>query len=588
MRSIIRRYHQFLFLPVFILCGIFVACSSSNRGVKGQQPEKVHLTEERQLMYAHNFIEGVKHKMFGDLPTAANLLTRCVEVNPYASAAHFQLAEIYTIVEDWNSALNHARLSVRYEPNNEWYKLQLANLYLNTNDIDNAIAVYRQIVDSQPDNADLRYNMALLYLEKNDYRRALRELDRIEKTYGFTEELVIAKYMLHSRRNDIKATESLLKKAISSFPDELRFYGLLAEMYGMIGRENEADEYYTKLLEADPENALGYISMIEFYKDYGKETKVLEEMQRMYSMKTIDADLKVELFLQLSADTVFFGKYQKELDLMIKELFEKYPDNFRVRIINTDRNMRERNYEGARDDLLFITNRVQTNYQLWEHLLHLLYLLNDYETLYETATVALQYFDDRYLLHFFYGFSASMLKEYENAIPAYYLALELLKKERVPDREIEFQTYVFLGEACNEQKRYAESDHAFESALLIAPNHPIALNNYSYYLSLREEKLELAEKYITRCIAIEPNSSTFLDTYAWVLYKLGRIDEAIEVMKKAIENGGGDNPEILDHYCELLTVAGRFEEAYEICKLAIEINNSEQTVEEKMESFKKN
>ena len=96
----------------------------------------------------------------------------------------------------------------------------------------------------------------------------------------------------------------------------------------------------------------------------------------------------------------------------------------------------------------------------------------------------------------------------------------------------------------------------------------------------------MAEKYIKRCIAMEPNNSTYLDTYGWVLYKLGRVDEAIAKIEKAMKNGGNDNPEIIDHLCELLTVSGRTDEAYHICKYAIELQNSKETVEEKMGSFK--
>ena len=574
----IRTYCSICILSVFVLGWLFAACSTPSF-------IPVQLSEEERIRYDFDFIEGTKFKMLGNLPAAANLLTRCTEVNPYDAAAHFQLADIYSMVDDDHYALKHARLAVRYDTENEWYKLLLANLYLNVNYIDSAIVVYRQIVDDQPENVELQYNLAFLYLENNKFRRALRILNRIERTYGFTEDVAIAKYKLHSRRNDDKSIETVLKRAINSFPDELRFYGLLAEHYSMIGRERDADEYYTKLLEVDPENAIAFISMIEFYKDYGKDVKALEEMQRMFNMKSIDPELKVELFFQISADSAFFRKHQQEMDLLIKLLFESYPDNFRVRLVNTDRNMRERNYEGARDDLLFITNRVQTNYFLWEHLFHLLYLLNDSETLYETTAQALQYFDDRFLFHFFHGFSATMLKKYDKAIPAYYKTLELLEKERDPDRDIEFQAYIFLGEACNEQRRFAESDLAFENALRMSPNNPVILNNYSYYLSLREERLDLAEQYIKRSVAMEPDNSAFLDTYGWVLYKLGRIDEAIIMVEKAIENGGNESPEIIKHYCELLTVSGRIDEARIICQQSIEMSDSDETVEEKMASF---
>ena len=533
------------------------------------------MTEKQRLDYEHDFIEATKLKMFGNLPDAASMLTGCVEVNPREAAAHYQLAEIYTAINDTSNAVRYARLATKYDTQNMWYKLQLANLYLAKKQIDSAIVVYRQIVDAQPDDDDLRQNLASLYLEKNEYRKALKELNRIEKTYGFTEEIVLAKYRVYSKKKDVKATESLLKKGIRKYPDRLRFYGLLAELYSSIGREKEAQENYTKLFEVDPESAIGYISMIEFYKDYGNDAKAMEEMQRMYDMKTIEPDLKVELYLKLSADSMFLKKHSQEMDLLIKQLYEKYPDNFRVRIVNADRNLREKNYEGAKNDLLFITGRIQTNYFLWEQLLYLLNLLQDHETLYEQTAKALEHFNDRYLFNFFHGTAASMLKRYDDAISSYLRTIECLKKEKEPDRDVELQTYVFMAEACNEQKRYAESDEAFEKALSIAPNNPLVLNNYSYYLSLREEKLELAEKYIRLCIAQEPNSSTYLDTYGWVLYKLGRVDEAIVMIDKAMKNGGKDNPEIINHMCELLTTAGRMDEADPICQRAVELRKAE-------------
>jgi tetratricopeptide (TPR) repeat protein len=573
-------------LLILAFYGIFAACSSSKKTTE-QQPKPVQLTEEEKLDYDHDFIEATKLKMLGNLPDAASMLTRCTDVNPYDAAAHFQLAEIYTMADDQPNALRYARLAARYDRTNEWYKMQLANLYVAEKNVDSAIVVYRQIIEMQPDNTDLRYNMAILYLEKDEYRKALKELDRIEKIYGFTEDMAIAKYRVYSRKKNVRATEAILKKGIRLYPDELRFYGLLAELYSSTGREREARENYTKLLEVDPENALGYISMIEFYKDYGNDTRAIEEMQRMYGLKTVDPDLKVELYLQLSSDSAFFKKHCKQMDVLIRQLYEKHPDNFRVRLVNADRNLREKNFEGAKDDLLFITDRVQTNYFLWEQLFYLLNLLQDNETLYEATAKALKHFDDRYLFNFFHGLSASMLKKYDEAILACNRTLECLKKEKEPDRDMELQTLVFLGEAHNGKKEYVKSDSAFDRALAIAPNNPMVLNNYSYYLSLREEKLDLAEKYIKRCIAVEPNSSTYLDTYGWVLYKLGRVDEAIIMVEKAMKNGGNDNPEIIDHLCELLTVAGRTDEAYHICRYSIELNNSKETVEQKMESVKR-
>ena len=397
-------------LLLLVITGLFLACSSSKKTKTQQHRPMVVLNELQQLDYDYNFIEATKLKMFGNLPAAASILTRCVDINPYDAAAHYQLAEIYTAVDDLRNALRYARLSVKYAPENEWYMLQLANIYLMDKKLDSAIIVYRQIVEKKPENVDMRFNMAFLYLENNEYRKAIKEVDKIEKIYGFTENIAVARYKAYSKKGDKKATEAVLKKAIKEYPDEFRFYGLLAEMYSSIGREKEADEYYTKLLKVDPENVLGLISMLEFYKDYGKDAKVLEEMERIFEMKTIDIDLKIDLYLHISADIDFFKKHYKQMDALIELLYEKYTDNIRVRIINTDLNLRLQNFEEAKDDLLFITDRIQTNYFLWEQLFYILNLLEEYETLFETSTKALIYFDDRYLFHFSMDFRLRCLK----------------------------------------------------------------------------------------------------------------------------------------------------------------------------------
>ncbi|MDR1673548.1 MAG: tetratricopeptide repeat protein [Bacteroidales bacterium] len=567
-----------------LLLAVGVSCSAQK--IATHTPPPV-FTEQQRLDYEHDFMEGIKSKLMGDFPNAANLLTRCTEMNPGDATAYFALSEIYTIVNDRPAALKNARFAVQHDAKNVWYKLHLAGLYATGQKTDSAIQVYRDIIALQPDNPDMKFDMVILYLENKQYKQAIRELKKIERTYGFTEEVAIAQYRIYSAKKDVKATEKTLLKGIEKYPYELRFYGLLAELYSSVGKERKAQENYQKLLEVDPENALGYISMIEFYKDYGNEKRVLEEMRRMYNMKTINPDIKVELYLSLAADSVFFGKYVAELDSMIAQLAAKNPDNLRVRMVNADRNLRQKDFAAAKDDMLFLTEKVTTNIFLWEQLLYLLNFLQDNEALLESSAKALQHFDNSYLFNFFHGMAASALKKYDEAIVSYNRTLECMAKEKSPDKDVELQAYVFLGEAYNEQKTYAASDNAFEKALSIAPDNALVLNNYSYYLSLREEKLDVAEQYIKKCLAIEPASNTYLDTYGWVLYKLGRIDEAIAVIEKVIRNGGNDNPEIVNHLCELLVRAGRMEEADRVCRQALEMeNNSTATVEQKINSFK--
>ena len=57
-------------------------------------------------------------------------------------------------------------------------------------------------------------------------------------------------------------------------------------------------------------------------------------------------------------------------------------------------------------------------------------------------------------------------------------------------------------------------------------NDPTTLNNYAYYLSLRNDRLEKAAQMSLRSNELAPGQPSFQDTYAWVLYQQGKYAEA--------------------------------------------------------------
>ena len=117
-----------------------------------------------------------------------------------------------------------------------------------------------------------------------------------------------------------------------------------------------------------------------------------------------------------------------------------------------------------------------------------------------------------------------------------------------------------LGDAYNGAKEYAKSDQAYDEALAYRPNDPMVLNNYSYYLALRKEHLEKAERMAAQVIKDEPNNSTYLDTYAWVLYARDKFKEARKVMEQALALPGLSSVHF-EHYGDILFQLGDVEGA---------------------------
>ena len=116
-------------------------------------------------------------------------------------------------------------------------------------------------------------------------------------------------------------------------------------------------------------------------------------------------------------------------------------------------------------------------------------------------------------------------------------------------------------------KEYEKSDKAFEDALKIDPDNSVVLNNYAYYLSIRKDKLEKAEKYSRRSNEIAQNNRSYIDTYGWILYQLGKYAEAEIWLARAVKMGA-KNAVILEHYGDVLFKLNKITDAVNYWKEA--------------------
>ena len=92
---------------------------------------------------------------------------------------------------------------------------------------------------------------------------------------------------------------------------------------------------------------------------------------------------------------------------------------------------------------------------------------------------------------------------------------------------------------------------------------------------MQGKKLKKALDMSRRTIEAEPDNSTYLDTYGWILHLLGRSSEAKPHFKHAMLYGGKDSPVILDHYAEVLFALKEFDTAFIYWNLARQKNDGE-------------
>ncbi|MGE0448130.1 MAG: tetratricopeptide repeat protein [Vicinamibacterales bacterium] len=117
-----------------------------------------------------------------------------------------------------------------------------------------------------------------------------------------------------------------------------------------------------------------------------------------------------------------------------------------------------------------------------------------------------------------------------------------------------------LGAILDRQRRFTESEEVFRQLLSREPNHAPALNYLGYMLAERGERLDESVDYLKRALAIDPENGSYLDSIGWAYFKGGKLDLALENLKRAADMLT-TNSVVQDHYADLLYRLGRYDDA---------------------------
>jgi tetratricopeptide (TPR) repeat protein len=219
----------------------------------------------------------------------------------------------------------------------------------------------------------------------------------------------------------------------------------------------------------------------------------------------------------------------------------------------------------ARDAYVVSLKYGKDNYKIWERIILFDFDLKDFEAMLKHSEQAVELFPNQALMWFYNGSAKIIKQNYEDAI----ISLEQARMFSSSNTDLQIEIYARLGDAYNATKEYAKSDKAYDKVLEFNPDNLDVLNNYSYYLALRKEKLELAKKMSTRLLALTPNSGiseSYVDTYSWVLFSAGEYENAKIQLEKIILKT--QNATILEHYGDVLFKLGQIDSAIEQWKKA--------------------
>jgi tetratricopeptide (TPR) repeat protein len=117
------------------------------------------------------------------------------------------------------------------------------------------------------------------------------------------------------------------------------------------------------------------------------------------------------------------------------------------------------------------------------------------------------------------------------------------------------------------------------------PDAVEALNALGYTLADRTDRLQEAYDLVARALQIDNSKFHILDSMGWVLYRMGRLQEAIDYLKKA--RTLRDDPEVAAHLGEVLWVTGDRDAARDVFDSALKSTPGDQKLLEVIERLRK-
>ena len=521
------------------------------------------ISYKNQFRFKSMFFESQRLEALEEYDKAATLMEQCLAIDPLNADAHYEMATLYVSIERIEDALFHAKKSYELNHNNIWVSRLLSQLYQISGNIDAELSVYKNLIEKDPSNIEYLFLLATAHSKKGSYKKAIQVYNEIESKIGVSEELSVTKEYLYITMGDVDLAAAEIMKLITAFPNEIRFLGMLAELYQANNLTEKSIAIYNDILEVDPKNSAANVALAEHYRVNNNHLKAFDYLTFCFENDVFDLQTVFQILTSYFQMAIEEQKYLDPLLSLLNKTLINHPNEAPFHVLSGDVYFQLNDSKKAFEAYEKSLNFGVTDFLIWNRYLILGVELQEYDRVYNKGMRAIELHPIQPTLYLFSGFAASYNKEHEKAITLFNKGLNYV----VNNRPLKAEFYNYLGDSYHFFGNDKKSDECYEKSLDLIPDNVVVLNNYSYYLSLREKDLEKAERMSKQCVELSPNQSTYQDTYGWVLYKLKRFNEAKEWLKKAVE-GDSKSPVITEHYGDVLYKLNFKKEALEYWKKA--------------------
>lgn len=584
-----RGLHIIVLAMAVVLCHVAAVSSApGKKDAKAGTASADTLTYEQDSLFGERFLSALRQREKGNADSSMMLIDSCLKINPRSAVAHFMRADYFADKDSANLALHDLEAAANLAPNNDTYQERLAQMYLGTANFDKAIETYEKLYQAHRDRDDVVAMLVQLYSRQKKYDKMLDAISRLEEMDGENDQLSLMRMNAYEMKGDTKGAYNTLKALADSHPNDPNFKLMLGNWLMQHKRQQEAYDIYSAVLKSEPDNAMAQSCLYDYYNGTGQDALAKEMMDRLLYGKETPQETRVQFLRNAIQQNEKTGGDSTAVVKLFQKVQTVVPRDTTVAQLKAAYYSLKKFPKDSIDNALTQLIRLQPdNAEARVQLIQDKWSSQDWKEIAALSEPGMLYNPDFLPFYFFTGLSRYYLKDDKGALDALRKGTAFINDQS--NTAIVSEIYSIMGEIYSTNGMKKEAYAAYDSCLQYDPNNLGTLNNYAYFLSVDGINLDKAEKMSAKVIASEPKNATYLDTYAWILYKLGRYADAkiyIDQTLKFATDSTTSNT-LYEHAADIYAALGSYDSAATFCEKAVKMGGDAKALEKKIRLYRK-
>lgn len=468
------------------------------------------------------FAMGESYSLDGESRKALEAYKTVLLYDPESPTVHLRLAVESVKLGMITEAINYCEAAIKLDEKRVDSHMLLAGLYSSLKAYDGAIKEYERVIALDASNTEATLYLGAVHAERKQYKKAQDYFSKLAKDEDYNNRHLAEYYSgrVYQEMKMLREAESAYRRSLERKSD---FYDALLALGGLLelqGKKEQQIALYSKYQKENGPNANIAEALAQVFLAKQDYDHALEQLNMLEELGEDPLSVKVKIAL--------IYVEQKKYPLAVTKLEETLtmaPESDKVRFYLAA--LFEEMKEVDKALRYFQEVPVESNF-FSESVIHSAFILKQKGQLTAAAAVLEKGLDQKPENPQMFSLYAAIMDtqgEFEKAIRRLGQGLE-----RFPEQPQLLFYYGAINDKLGQREVMLKT---MKKVIELDPKHTQAINYLAYTYAEDAANLSEAEALARKAHQLAPEDPFIMDTLGWVLYKQGRVKEAIPWLESA-------------------------------------------------------